>query len=83
MKWNVKRKVAGLLGVLMAFSLTMSDGAATLVNYTGLETDKSFRNSAAYIQSWLKALKNDKKMIVSAASKADKAVSFILGIETE
>ena len=58
-------------------------GAATLVNYTGLETDKSFRNSAAYIQSWLKALKNDKKMIVSAASKADKAVSFILGIETE
>ena len=35
MKWNVKRKVAGLLGVLMAFSLTMSDGAATLVKADG------------------------------------------------
>lgn len=39
----------------------------------------SFRNSAAYIQSWLKALKNDKRMIVSAAGRADKAVQLILG----
>lgn len=58
-------------------------GAATLVNYAGLESEKSFRNSAAYIQSWLRALKNDTKMIVSAAGKADKAVAYILGIETE
>jgi len=55
-------------------------GAAFLVNHVGLETDDSFRNSAGYIQSWLKALKDDKRLIVSAAGKADKAVALILGI---
>ena len=54
-------------------------GAATLLNYLGIETKKTFKNSAAYIQSWLNALKNDKKMIVSASSKAEKAVAYILG----
>lgn len=53
-------------------------GSAALVNHAGLETDKSFRNSAAYVQNWLQALKNDKRFIVSAASKADKAVNYIL-----
>lgn len=53
-------------------------GAATLVNHVGLETSGSFRNSAAYIQSWLAALKDDKRMIVSAAGKAEKAVDLIL-----
>ena len=45
----------------------------------GLETAKSFRNSAAYVQSWLQALKNDKRFIVSAAGKAEKAVALIMG----
>lgn len=53
-------------------------GSATLVNHVGLETDGSFRNSAAYVQNWLKVLKNDKRLIVSAAGKAEKAVNFIL-----
>ena len=53
-------------------------GSAALVNQAGLETSKSFRNSAAYVQNWLQALKNDKRFIVSAASKADKAVNYIL-----
>ena len=53
-------------------------GSAALVNHAGLETAKSFRNSAAYCQNWLQALKNDKRFIVSAASKADKAVNYIL-----
>lgn len=53
-------------------------GAAALVNHVGLETSKSFRNSAAYIQSWLKALSNDKRMIVSAAGQAEKACNLIL-----
>lgn len=55
-------------------------GAAALVNLAGLETAKSFRNSAAYIQSWLKALADDKRFIVSAAGKAEKAVNLILGV---
>ncbi|MBQ4085303.1 MAG: DUF1738 domain-containing protein [Clostridia bacterium] len=54
-------------------------GAATLVHHTGLETPSSFRNNAAYIQNWLKVLKNDKRFIVSAAGKAEKAVDMILG----
>jgi len=58
-------------------------GAAALLNHTGLETSGSFRNSAAYIQSWLLALRNDKRMIVSASSKAEKAVQLILGSVNE
>ena len=54
-------------------------GASALVHHAGLETAHSFRNSAAYIQSWLSVLKSDKRFIVSAAGKADKAVSLILG----
>ena len=54
-------------------------GAATLVNHVGIETDSSFRNNAAYIQNWLKVLKDDKRFIVSAAGKAEKAVALILG----
>ena len=53
-------------------------GAAVLVNYVGLETDSSFRNSAAYLQNWLNVLKGDKRFIVSAAGKAEKAVKHFL-----
>lgn len=53
-------------------------GSANLMNIIGIETKKSFRNSTAYIQSWLRVLKNDNKFIVSASSKAEKAVEYIL-----
>lgn len=56
-------------------------GSANLMNIIGIETDKSFRNSAAYIQNWLSALRNDTRFIVSASSKAEKAVKYILGEE--
>ena len=53
-----------------------------MVHSTGhksrLKTEKSFRNSSAYIQNWLQALKNNNKFIVSASSKAEKAVKYIL-----
>ena len=55
-------------------------GAAALMNHVGLENASTFRNSTAYIQSWLTALRNDKRMIVSAASRAEKAVDYILGV---
>ena len=54
-------------------------GSASLMNMLGIETIKTFRNSAAYIQSWLKVLKSDNKFIVSASSKAEKAVNYIIG----
>lgn len=56
-------------------------GSANLMNIIGIETRKSFRNSSAYIQNWLSVLKNDVKFIVSASSKAEKAVNYILNVE--
>ena len=38
----------------------------------------NIKNRTAYIQSWLKALKNDCKMLLQAAGKAEKAVNYIL-----
>ena len=58
-------------------------GACTLLNYLGIETDKSFRNSAAYIDGWLHALRNEKSLIVSAAGKAQKAVELILDLDND
>ena len=37
----------------------------------------TIKNSAGYIQSWLRVLRNDSRFIVSAASKAEKAVEYI------
>lgn len=54
-------------------------GSANLMNIIGVETANSFKNSAAYIQNWLSVLRNDVKFIVSASSKAEKAVKYIMG----
>lgn len=53
-------------------------GAASILATLGMSNDKTLNNSAAYIQSWLKALKNDKKMIVVASARAEKALDMIL-----
>ena len=59
-------------------------GASYLINAVGLETPSSFGNSAAYIKGWLSALRDDKRFVVSAAGKAEKAVGYILnGKEVE
>lgn len=57
-------------------------GSASILNIIGIETAGSFRNSAAYIQSWLGALKNDKTLLISATSRAQKAVDLIMGSST-
>lgn len=56
-------------------------GSAMILNQLGIETAKTFTNSAAYISGWLEVLKNDNKFIVSASSKAEKAVEYILKAE--
>lgn len=53
-------------------------GSATILNLLGIETPKSFKNSTAYIQNWLQVLRNDVTFIVSASSKAEKAVQYIV-----
>lgn len=52
-------------------------GSAFLSNLAGIEAKSSFENSVSYIANWLKALKNDKTLIITAASNAQKAVDFI------
>lgn len=58
-------------------------GAATSLMMLGIDTDKSLTNSAAYVKSWLRYLKDDPKMVVSAAGKAEKAVDLIWNIKHE
>lgn len=87
MKETRCNRVENRKGKLVAFGseeyskeeLVAEIGSANLMNIVGVETDKSFRNNAAYIQNWLSVLRNDVKFIVSASSKAEKAVNYILG----
>ena len=43
----------------------------------GIE-EKTLRNSAAYLQGWLRALRDDKRLLVAAAGKAQRAADWIL-----
>ena len=52
-------------------------GAALFCGQAGIETQTA-DNSASYIASWLRALKNDKKLVVTAAAQAQKAADYIL-----
>jgi antirestriction protein ArdC len=53
-------------------------GAAFLNNHAGILNDETLQDSTAYIQGWLKQLRNDKKFIIEASAKAQKAVDYIL-----
>jgi antirestriction protein ArdC len=53
--------------------------AAYLCGMTGIENAAIQQNSVAYIQSWLKALKKDSKLVLVAAGQAQKAADLILG----
>jgi antirestriction protein ArdC len=54
-------------------------GAAFLCGITGI-ADKTINNSAGYLANWLDALKNDSRMVLVAASQAQKATDLILGV---
>lgn len=51
-------------------------GSVMLMSSVGVTPPMT--NSAAYVNGWLKALKNDKSLLISAANKAQKAVDHIL-----
>ena len=53
-------------------------GAAMLCAVSGIEA-RTVSNSAAYIQNWLRVLKGDSRMLVTAASQAQKAADYIQG----
>lgn len=59
--------------------LVAETGSAMLCSVLGIDCEKAFKNSVAYIQGWLRALKGDNKAIVWASSRAEKAARYILG----
>jgi antirestriction protein ArdC len=56
-------------------------GSAMICNAINIDSEKAFKNSVAYLHGWLSKLKNDNKMIIWAASKAEKAAKYIMGIK--
>ena len=60
--------------------LTAEMGCCFLSSNCGITID-NFENNAAYIQSWMKKLKNDKRFVIYASGKAQQAVDFILKIQ--
>ena len=52
-------------------------GGAMLLARAGLEP--AYANSAAYLRGWLKALDEDKRLVVVAAQSAEKAARYVLG----
>jgi antirestriction protein ArdC len=53
-------------------------GAAFLCGHCGIE-QATLENSTAYIQGWLRKLRNEPKWVVLAAAAGQKAADFILG----
>lgn len=82
-----KRLDRGLDSKLAAFGsqdyskeeLVAELGSAMSMARLGIDTPDTLRNSTAYLQGWLKALKNDKELIITAAGLAEKAVKYIFG----
>jgi len=56
-------------------------GACYLNSVAGI-IDKEFDNSVAYIKGWIDVLRNDKRMIVFASGQAQRAVEYILNVQT-
>ncbi len=54
-------------------------GASFLCGHAGIE-NVTIENSAAYIHGWLKALKNDKTLLVHAAAQAQRSTDYILNV---
>lgn len=81
-----RKGVAGSDGQWSAFGsqsyskeeLVAEMGAAFLCGHAGI-VERTLDNSAAYIGSWLKKLKDDTRLVVQAAAQAQKAADFILG----
>jgi antirestriction protein ArdC len=53
-------------------------GSAMLCGVAGIEQN-TLTNSAAYLKSWISRLKSDSRLVISAASAAQKAADYIRG----
>ena len=57
-------------------------GAAFLCGHTGIEA-ATLANAASYIDGWLRVLRGDSRLVIQAATHAQKAADFILGRTSE
>lgn len=55
-------------------------GAAMLCAEAGIDNSAVYQNAASYLSGWMRAIGEDKNMIVYAASRAQKAADMILGM---
>ncbi|MBI3266941.1 MAG: DUF1738 domain-containing protein [Chlamydiae bacterium] len=62
--------------------LTAELGCAYLCGIVGIE-NKTINNSIAYLQNWIGRLQDDPKLLIRAASQAQKAVDYILGANSK
>lgn len=76
---DLGRKKWGDAGYAME-ELVAEIGSAFLCAELGLTPDVR-EDHAAYLQSWLKVLKDDKKAIFTAASHAQKAADYLLSLQ--
>lgn len=53
-------------------------GSAFLCSHVG-HAEQTLDNSAAYIASWLRVLRDNRRLVLRAAQRAQRAVDFILG----
>lgn len=58
-------------------------GSAMLYSIAGLGDHPVLENSAAYIDSWAKAIKADNRLILRSANQAQRAAEFLQGIKPE
>lgn len=57
--------------------------ACYLSNYAGIANSDTDKNTKAYLQNWIGKLKEDVKLAVFAATRAQKASDYILGVGKE
>ena len=62
--------------------LIAETGAAFLCGHAGI-VNSTIDNSAAYIPGWLRALKNDRTLLVHAAAQGHKAADYILNVQPD
>ena len=63
--------------------LTAEIGSAFLCNFAGIDSEQIFRQNTSYIQSWLRVLEDNPRMVISAASMAQKATQYIVDYQTK
>src|SRR5690606_7875847 len=54
-------------------------GAAYLCAHVGI-AERTLENSAAYVASWLRVLRDDRRLLLRAAQHAQRAVDHVLGL---